>query len=255
MIRRYNYTKRQRIKSEHVGVSVREISGAHPIARVSVSLDAYELPNDAQVVVEAYRKASYMRVGIGSVGNLSKNHEFVMTEFSSPEGVLFRVKVIGSSDGLRHNGPLLLAIADKIHPREGDEQEADCEKLIRFVPAELEGEIWRMDFEDGPVVQFEQSYWDDRSQIVRTGWFFPLVLPTILRESLRQALDDNYRNTDDDDWRAQWLRFALSLPGNRTLPGEDESEIDTWINDKVAVFCRQLKMHERFNNATKMGDK
>jgi hypothetical protein len=251
MIKRLNYTKRQKIKSEHVGIAIREISGAAPVATVSVSLDDYELPVDAKVMIEAYRSASYMRIGIGTVADYSKSHEFVMSEFSSPEGVLFRVKVIGPSSGLQHEGPLLYAVADMVRPREGDEQDSDSEKLIRFIPADLGGEIWRLDFEDGPVILFERDYWNDRSQIVRSGWFFPLVLPTVLRESLRQALDDNYRATDDDDWRSLWLRFALTIPGDGTLPGEED--VEEWIDAKVAAFCRGQKMKDRFEPAIKQG--
>jgi len=247
MIRRLNYTKRQKIRSEHVGVGIRDISGAHPVAVVSVSLDEYNLPGDAELVIEAYRKASYMRIRMGTVADRPESHEFVLSEFPSPEGVLFRVKVIGRSTGLEHDGPLLLAVADRIAPQEGDEQDTDYEKLIRLVPADLAGEIWRMDFEDGPVIQIERVYWTDRRQVVRSGWFFPLVLPTVLRESLCEALDDNYRDTEGDDWRSLWLRFALTLPGDAQLPGEDD--VDDWIDEKVAAFCRVQRMKDRFEPA------
>lgn len=251
MIRRLNYTKRKKIKSEHVGVVLREVSGSHPVATVSVTLDEYKLPSDAEVVVEAYRKASYMRVSIGTVSDHSPEHEFVMSEFFSPEGVLFRVKVVGPSTGLDHEGPLLLAVADRIAPQEGDDDGAEYEKLIRFIPSDLNGEIWRMDFEDGPVILFERAYWNDRSQIVRSGWFFPLVLPSVLRETLRQALDDNYRTTDDDDWRSMWLQFAQSIPGATELPGADD--VEDWIDTKVAAFCRMQKMKDRFVPAIQQG--
>jgi len=251
VIKRINYTKRQKIKSEHIGVIVREVSGTYPIASVSVSLEEYKLPADAKVYVEAYRKASYMRVKLGTVAAHDPSRDFVMSEFASPEGVLFRVKVVGQSEGLTRNGPLLLAVADQISPSEGEEEDTEYEKLIRFVPEDLNGEIWRLDFEDGPMIQFERAYWEDRSSIVRSGWFFPLVLPTVLRESLRKALENDYRSTDDDDWRARWLRFAQSIPGDSSLPGEDD--VEDWIDSKVAAFCRRQKMTDRFNPAVRQG--
>lgn len=251
MIKRINFTKRQRIKSEHIGVTVREVSGAHPVASISVSLEEYKLPADGSVYVEAYRKAAYMRVELGTVESHAPTHEFVMSQFSSPEGVLFRVKVVGQSEGLNRNGPLLLAVADQVSPSEGDEDDTEYEKLIRFVPEDLNGEIWRLDFEDGPTIQFERSYWEDRSTIVRSGWFFPLVLPTVLRESLRKALEHNYRSTDDDDWRASWLRFAQTIPGDTSLPSKDT--IEDWIDLKVEAFCRRQRMKDRFDPAVQQG--
>lgn len=251
MIKRINYTKRKKIKSEHVGVSVREVSGSHPVASISVSLEDYKLPSDASVFVEAYRKASYMRVELGTVGDHIATHDFVMSEFSSPEGVLFRVKVVGQSEGLTRNGPLLLAVADQVSPTEGEEEDTAYEKLIRFVPEDLNGEIWRLDFEDGPMIQFERAYWEDRSTIVRSGWFFPLVLPTVLRESLRNALEDDYRSTEGDDWQARWLRFAQSIPGDASLPSEDD--VEDWIDSKVAAFCRSQKMKDRFDPVVQQG--
>ena len=252
MIKRLNYTRRQKIKSEHIGVSVREISGAPPVASVSVSLEEYKLPEDADVVVEAYRKASYMRVSLGTVGSYAPSYDFALSEFASPEGVLFRFKVVGQSEGLSRNGPLLFAVADQVSPSEGEEEDAAYEKLIRFIPEDLNGEVWRMDFfDDGPVILFERAYWEDRSNIVRSGWFFPLVLPTVLRESLRNALEGNYRSTDDDDWRSRWLRFAQSIPGDSVLPSEDEAE--DWIDSKAEAFCRQQNMKDRFDPAVQQG--
>lgn len=250
MIKRINYTKRQKIKSEHIGVIVRAVSGAHAVASVSVSLDEYKLPYDASVYVEAYRKASYMRVAIGTVGSHAPTHDFVLSEFSSSEGVLFRIKVVGQSEGLSRNGPLLLAVADQISPSEGDEDDTAYEKLIRFVPKDLNGEVWRMDFDDGPRILFERTYWEDRSTIVRSGWFFPLVLPTVLRESLRKALEDE-RSADDDHWSAKWLRFAQSIPGDTSLPNEDD--IEDWIDSKVEAFCRRQRMKDRFDPAVRQG--
>lgn len=252
MIKRINYTKRQKIKSEHIGVTVREVSGDHAVASVSVSLDEYELPQDAGIYVEAYRKASYMRVAIGTVGSHAPSHDFVMSEFASPEGVLFRIKVVGQSEGLSRNGPLLLAVADRVSPSEGEDDDAAYEKLIGFVPEDLNGEVWRLDFFDnGPMILFERAHWEERSTIVRSGWFFALVLPTILRESLRKALEDDYRSTDDDDWRAKWLRVAQAIPGDTSLPGEDD--VEDWIDSKVEAFCRRQKMKDRFGPAVQQG--
>lgn len=255
MIRRLNYTHRQKIRSEHVGVTVRRVSGTHPIASVTVALEEYRLPEHATVYVEAYRKASYMRMMIGTVSSYPSVYDFEMGAFPSPDGVRFRIKVVSQSEGLSSKGPVLLAVADQISPSEGGEEDAENEKLIRLVPQELNGEIWRIEFDDGPTILFEKAYWEDRSMIIRSGWFFPVVLPTVLRESLRKALEDKHRSTDEDDWRDRWLSFALTIPGETTLPHDDaeDDDIEDWINSKVEAFARVQRMTERFDPVVKRG--
>ena len=253
MIRRMNYTERHKIKSEHIGFTIRDISGSHPVATASISLDEYNLPDDAEVVFEAYRRATYQRVPVGTVEQLLDKHEFELSEFDTADGVLFRAKVIGRNSDLNHDAPLLLAVADRVAPQEGDEEDADRDKLIRFVPYDLNGEIWRLDFEDGPTVLLERSYWENRSQIVRSGWFFSLVLPEIFRRALHEALEGNYRDINDDDWRSKWLRFALSIPGDSELPDDNEDHVNNWVTSKVAAFCRQNDMEERFGRAAQLG--
>ena len=244
MIRRINYTKRVKINSESVDISVREIFGAAPVATAAVRLDEYRLPADAEVVVEAYRKASYTRQRMGTIGAMPDRFEFALREFDTPAGVRFRLKVVGKREDMAKDAPLLLGIADRISPSEGGNQDSDCDKLLRLVPAELNGEVWRLDLEDGPVVQIERAYWDERS-FVRTGWFFAMVIPTVFRESLRAALADNYRDIEDEDWRSRWLRFSLTVPGERELPAVGTDTGD-WIDSRVEAFCRQQKIRERF---------
>jgi hypothetical protein len=253
MIKKFNYTKRQKILSEHVSVSVREISGALPVASISVSLEDYKLPPNADVVVEAYRLASYMRVPIGKAESNTLSRSFELSEFRTLDGVKFRIKVVGQSTGMKHDGPLLLAVADKITPSEGEGlgEESTYNSLIGYLPAELNGELWRLDFEDGPMILFEKNYWDDRHSISRSGWFFQLVLPSVFRECLRKALSDDFRETEGDDWRSMWLRFALSIPGDAELPIEDD--IENWIDSKVAAFCRKMKMNDRFHSVVHQG--
>ena len=252
MIRRINYTKRVKIKSESVDISVRAVSGAAPVATATVRLEEYKLPPDAEVVVEAYRKASYARERMGTVAAMPDRFEFALREFDSPEGVRFRLKVVGKREDAGKDAPLLLGIADRISPNEGDDQDLDYDKLLRLVPAELNGEVWRIDLEDGPVVQIERAYWDERS-FVRTGWFFAMVIPTVLREALRAALADNYRDIEDEDWRSRWLRFALTIPGERELPAAG-NDIEEWIDSRVEAFCRQQKMRERFEAVMRGAD-
>lgn len=250
MIRHLNYTNRRRITEDLYGIRINADGREFATASVSLALAEMMLPPDADVVVEAYRRASYMRVRLGTVASYPDPFEFPLTKFGSPDDVKFRIKVVGRGAALERQGPLVLALADRVKPREGDEDDIDYERLVRLVKQKLNGEIWRLDFEDGPSILFEEDYWNARGEIVKSGWFFPLVLPTVLRESLIRALDDNYRDLDDERWQSQWLRFAtMRLAGDAELPSSDEDEVEEWINGKVEAFCRDQRMTDRFARA------
>lgn len=245
--RSFNYTDRETIKQKHVSYSAREISGAPPVAIVGLELEEYDLPDDAEVYVEAYRGAGYMRERMGTVGDRPERFEFVLREFDTTEGVRLRVKVVGHRDDIDKEGPLLLGVADRIGVNDGDDQDHDLEKLLSMIPFDLKGEIWRVAIEDdGPVLQLERAYWEQR-QVVKSGWFFPLVVPSVLREGMRGALADKYRELDEDTWQSRWLNFALSIPVDGELPDpEAETDvIDYWIDVRVEAFCRDQKMRKR----------
>lgn len=253
MIRRFNYTKRVKIKREHIRLSVRELEGHPPVAAVSLELSEYRLPPEASLIVEAYRKATYMRVPLGPVSATLTHFEFPLTEFASVEGVLFRVKAIGRSTEMVRNGPVLLAVADHLSPDDNPGDAGGTQSLIRLEPHDLGGEIWRLDLTNQPVILFEKTLWKERERIVRSGWFFALVLPTVLRQSITVALTDDYRELDDDgDWRSAWLRFAIALPGDSSLPEGDA--VEEWVDAKVEAFCRWTKTQERLRAAREGGD-
>lgn len=247
MRRRFNYSNRKKIRHESVQVATRESGGTH-VATVNASLAEYGLPSDALVFVEAYRKANYMREKIGTVSTLPDPYEFVLRDFDTVDGVKFRLKVVDGREHATKSGQLLLGVADRITPKEGDDEDANIKKLLKLEPADLNGEIWRVSTEEDPVIQIEKVYWEDRSTFVRSGWFFSIVMPAVLRTILTSALSDQYRELEDDDWRAHWLRFALSLPSEGSLPSEDadEGELSGWVDIRVEAFCRHQKVQERF---------
>jgi len=250
MLKRFNYTKRIKIRQESVEIAVREVSGGSPIATARVRLDEYKLPSDAEVFLEAYRKASYMRKKIGTVGSLKDQHDCILGEFDTPEGVGFRLKVVGKSEDSAKDAPLLLAVADRIKPNEGENEDSSIDKkLLPIVSADLDGEIWRVDVDennDGPVLFIDKTFHEERSDFVRTGWFFSLVIPTVFREVLKASLKDNYRELYDEDWKSKWLQYSLMLPGEDKLPENDDQEVEEWVNVRVEAFCKKYKMHERF---------
>src|SRR5688572_6879666 len=132
MIRRLNYTGRIKIHRADVLLATRELDGVL-VFDADLRLQDYELPADALVFIEAYRQTKWMRFGFGTVATLQPPppEQRQLTEFESPEGIRFRVKITQAE-----NEHILLADADRISLSQ-PEGDADTESLLEVVPANL----------------------------------------------------------------------------------------------------------------------
>src|SRR6266571_2707793 len=97
MIRRINYTGRRRINREDVKIVIYDGNGGPAKFDARLELSSYSLPPDAIVFVEAYRQTFLMRFNFGSISRIELPSDRFLTEFESPEGILFRVKVTSKS--------------------------------------------------------------------------------------------------------------------------------------------------------------
>ncbi len=244
-VRRFNYTGRKRIRQSDTSITVRESVDGTPEFDTNLALAEYELPANAVVSVEAYRQTSWMRFPCGTVADIQLPADRTLSEFDSAEGVLFRVRVtsVDEPEGL------LLAEADRIRPRRPDEVQ---EKRVSLLPARPDGslgdQVFRVDFSDHPLLLINSRVGDWHSVATDPG-FVSMVLPAVLREILTRILwIEDYHETDDlSDWRAQWLTFAMRLPGVGGLPAQEEQDrIDDWIDEAATAFCRRFGIYGRF---------
>ena len=253
MIRRFNYTGRKRINRSEVKFVLHPTENGYFVFDASLDFAKHELPPDAVIWVEAYRQTKLMRFKYGNIDSIEPPRDRKLTEFDTSDEILFRVKVTSSS-----NQPgKLLAEADRIPFHLADEDETDDkrEPLLPVVPQDLGHEITRLDFDDKPRLLINSSVEDYRS-LALSPVFTSLVYPLILREILvRVLLIDKYDTIDDrEEWRSNWLRFALSLPGISELPSvEDEDRILDWIDDAIAAFARRCELSKVFRTYWKEG--
>ena len=140
----------------------------------------------------------------------------------------------------------LLAEIDRIRP---ETPEGERESLLPVRPDDsLEHEIFRVDFEDGPVLMINGrlSRW---KEISTDPVFASLVFPNALRIILtRILLVEKHTDTIDDDWRSQWLRFARNHPSIGEVPtSDDELDAGEWIDQVVDAFCKRHQTHNKFS--------
>jgi hypothetical protein len=245
MIRRFNYTGRVLIRRPDARVVLANSDGQSAF-EADLSLADYDLPAEARVFVESYRQTTWMRFDFGRIGAIQRPNDCRLTEFDSPEGILFRVKVVAPAE--KHT---LLAEADRIPLAKIEEEETPRAPLLPVKPQRLGDEIYRLDFSsptNRPLLLINSDA-GDYSLIAKSPAFMALVYPAVFREVLlRILIVDKHDDYDDaDDWRSQWIRFAILLPGLGELPKADETEDRfDWMEKAVTSFARRIQVRAKF---------
>ncbi len=247
MIRKFNYTGRERILREDVRILLKEEEGLRTFD-ASIDLDAYELPGSALVAVEAYRSGSptWMRFPFGNAAKVEAPADRMLTEFDSFDGIKFRVRVTS----VEEPSGLLLAEADRITLKKPEEEKENRVSLLPVVPEDLGEQLWRVDFEEEPSLLVNKAVGDWRAVSLSPG-FVALVYPAVLREVLTRTLlfEKHFDLDDSEEPLSKWLRFASLLPGMTELPTEDEGAEAShdWIENAVAAFARRCGLLAKFD--------
>jgi hypothetical protein len=248
-IRRINSTGRRKIVREDARIFLRADSDGMLTFDATLDLTDYDLPNDAHVFVEAYRQTSFMRFPHGTVAAPQPPCDLArwLTEFASPEGLLFRVKVTSMGD----RAGVLLAEGDRIPVSDDEEQPDNRIALLPPAPADLGQETWRVDLtgQNGPLLLVNKRVSNWRA-VAASPLFRSLVYPAAMRQVLWHIYKvEGTRQMDDaHDWRCRWLTFAATLPGvvEPPLTSDDDNDWGDWITAAVESFARQHQMLDHY---------
>jgi len=244
-IRRVSFLNRKKIKKSDYDISIINQNSTLTFDAI-LTLTEYSFPNSARIVIEAYRQTNWMRFEFGNVGNLQHPENRMLSEFDSEEGIKFRVKVISEDE----NKGVLLGEADKINPKLSNSTGDEISLLPVQPSSDLQQEIFRLEFDFEPRLLVNSNLGDWRSLLL-TPTFYALVFPDILRQILNRILLIDNQNIDIDDkqdWRVKWILFTKNIPGVQDFPNSDDvNEIDYWIDESVAAFCRYKQLKEKFS--------
>lgn len=243
-VRRLNFTDRETISRNDVDILIRKESTGAAYFDANLRLSDYGFPPDARVFIEAYRQTTLSRFDFGSVSVPRVPEDRLLRDFESTEQILFRVRVTAVSG----NPGMLLGELDQIRPREpGDEKDPRI-PLLPPVPADLDEEVWRVEYEGDTYLKVSRHL-PDWKQTVMSAEFRALVYPSAMRQILDRILfREQITSTDDyHDWRCRWLKLASELPGSRSVPKATE-DYDDWIEEAVAAFARQMRLRSAFQS-------
>ena len=262
MIRRFNSTGRVSIPRTHANVTLRRLESGGPRGGgtpdggtsgggasgdgdaqwcfdLKLDLDRFGFPDDARVRVEAWRSSASQRWDWGTIGALDPPDESGRLLVDVPETCQFRVSVIAAGDS-----GLLLGLADKLRPR------LPVESLLPLVPADLGGEVWRLDYGQGDdlvVLKVADGLPDFSGTVRGDPVFRGLVMPQVLRSILERALLVEREDPSDREGRwSPWFNLSRDILPTRDPPvvgfdAQDDqiARADQWIDEVVAAFSAQ----------------
>lgn len=239
---RLNYTGRQRITRDKVRLRIKELSGKILLDVERLELNGLHLPDNAKVIVEAYRQTARRRVPCGTVGALCLPTSVALAEFDVPDGLLFRLKVVGTGDA---DGKLLAA-GDRI-PAVTDNDGGARKPILPFRPSsDLGQQLWRLETEDEPMVLINVGVGDWKG-FARQPRFQMLVFPELVRQVARWVLDNMDEAEERDGAAAIWRRFLADLGKDPVADPPEEGEEAQWADDVAAAFARKYKFLDRMN--------
>jgi hypothetical protein len=253
MIRKLNYTGRQKIPRSKIEIDVTRNDVGERAFDMHFSLDDLKLPGDAHIYVEAYHRSGYQRFDFGTLQKTRIPEDRRLTRLSKSAIPLFRIKVVDRSD--KHGR--ILASVDKIRPQSVDDQPADSQTLLHVEFDDLGNKIWELDLEgDWPTLRLNAGA-EEISLIASSDHrFLSLVYPEVVRQILtRIVIQDDHTDPDcnDDDWPTLWLKLAIALPGMHPPPQTEKTERERWIEDAIEAFAVKYNLLEKFNKSSQEG--
>jgi hypothetical protein len=250
-VTKLNFTGRRRIDRSGVGLWMTTAEAGLYVSTDRLNVSGLGLPDDGRIVVEAQHQTNYMRFNCGRVGAILHLDNEPLTEFESPDAILFRVKVIG--DGQTDAGKLL-AVVDRVRARtgvpgtvSGDEPDSGSTvgtvQLLPFVPRDLEQLTWLLDTSgDRPMILVNRNL-PDWKAFVQNPEFRALVLPAALRQiALWVVLENEVDDAGPDDAVWPWKKFLEML--GQSPSGIEEDKAEAWADEVIFAFARRAHLSD-----------
>lgn len=242
MIRRINHTARRRIERKSLGIQIHRT--APPSASFSLDLSSYGFPSNALVIAEAYGQSRNARIPLGAVGDGLIQHRADLSQFSSADGIHFRVKVIPAPP----SDARLLGLAEGMAP--DTDGEAPARSLLPVRVSELGELVWRIEYEQaGPVLEVNRGLLAGTAYL-RQAHFIALAQIEILRQVLLEALRRGGEEEGEggESWQTRWSKLGERLAGRPCdSDGDLLDEHYDWIRDACEAFARQRQALTRLN--------
>jgi len=258
MMYHFNYTERKPIDPESAKLRLVK-SGDQPLlCDINLTLDSYDLPNDAELYLEFLDKYTYKRIGLGPLGSFKRVTKEI-EGFTTEDALKYRLKVV---DQTQKHG-LLLAVMEG----RATKDPLPDNYLLSFRPDDLGDIVYDVEcsFNDDPVVLINKELQLDLKELANNPIFLGLAFPSIVKDILLQILfKHKIYDTEGDAWQHNWLRHIVNICGMPLPPDPDKEEasaeipengkpndklqekLNEWIDDAIKAFFRHHHLLKKF---------
>ena len=237
--KRINSTGRKRIPRKNVDIRILAYDeGQSPEVSVKlINLTEGEYPRNARIILEAIQRSVGMRFNCGTIGNPNIPSSIKLDRLDPGESFSFRLKVV-EGDGT--SGRMLGAASGIRAASQDDPDDEGTLTILHVVPRELGDEIWRVDLnpDSGPELALNKRIPGLKERLMKDSMLKGMVLPAALRLVLKGIWKD-IASCEEGSWQNNWNIFCRSL-GMEEFPSElPEDDLDSWMDDRVKMFCRK----------------
>jgi hypothetical protein len=283
-IKRVNFTGRRRIARDRVDIEVYD--GQPRTFDATINLEGLSFLPHAAVYLEATCAGSTVieRFPFGEVGSVqpppsrglarcpfrkftaSSNRyqprtygtragEGLTKRTSRLEGenVFFTLKVVERTERFGR----ILGIAEHIRPQRAGKQTVTSRRgILPIEPAELGQRLWKLELHnEHDVFLLINNNAPGLIERVRSDpLFYAAIYPEVVRRILDAAIRKNVELDEEDElWPVLWLRFGKELHPTKQSPpkaGDEEEDIENWIEEVVDSFCEAHALKDKFLAAT-----
>jgi hypothetical protein len=247
MIRKFNYTKREKINITDIRIELIE-SKPYRSFTANITLGDYNFQPNSKIYIEAYSKAFVMRFFFGEVSNIQTPANTILSELPKDSMVLFKLKVVDESG---YNGRIV-GFADRIKPCGQDDDKNKKSILLLDFNSTIDPQIFKLtiDNEDLPKLEINNTIPNIREIVRSNRTFHALVFPVVIRQiAERIGFSKDEFDRHDGSWQDLWLTyFKESLNCSVELEGINDDEITHWADEIVSAFCRKEKVKDRLFN-------
>jgi hypothetical protein len=150
----------------------------------------------------------------------------------------------------------IIRVADKIKPKNQKELGNKMSILHIDWDKDLDQQIFRVTFPDNDYPRLEiNKRIENAKELVKSDMIFrSLVFPVAVRQvAERIAMTWLEFEEEDSSWQSIWLKFIKEVLHVNVEAefGDDsnEDDINHWVEEIVASFCRKNKFRTRFEQA------
>ena len=257
MIRRFNYTGRQKVPHKSVRLA---ISGAPNLELNDVSWDltAHSFPGDSAVYLEATSSGTpaVVRMQCGTVDRPRLPEHGQRSLSLLPGDVIsFDLKVVDESGASGR----ILGFAHDLRPAtpgKSDEGE-NRGSLLPVNPTDLGDEVWRLDLVNSPrpYLEVNKQIPGIMERIRGDSTFLSLVYPAVIRRILVQVLLIEEIDEVDQSagWQGEWLAWGQQMHPDHEAPPRGEGanlkdDQSRWIEEVACGFAASQRLSTIFEN-------